>query len=137
MVARAHCHYPALSLGVGQRQQLVERAPLLEGSGELQVLELEVELAAGEARQRPARQERRERHRAFDARRRSADGLERNHWREMLKVYYCPPHGNRAWKSIVALHGSSRAAIRPMRSSGCWSRASPSTRSICSTRAGG
>jgi len=79
MIAGAHGNHTAPALGVGQGRELVERAALLERSGELQVLELEVELAAGDARQRLARQERGALNRAFDARRRGADGLQRDH----------------------------------------------------------
>ncbi len=52
VVARGHCdHAAAARLGV-QPQQTVQGAALLEGGGELQVLELEVELTARQRRQR-------------------------------------------------------------------------------------
>ncbi|MNV71724.1 hypothetical protein D3C71_1647610 [compost metagenome] len=51
MVACAHGDHAARSLLAGQLHQLVAGAPLLEGRGELQVLELEVHLGADDVRQ--------------------------------------------------------------------------------------
>ena len=79
VIAGAHRDHAALALRLGERGKLVQRAALLEGRRELQVLELEVQLAAGEARERVAGEERRALDRAFDARRRGADGLDRKH----------------------------------------------------------
>jgi hypothetical protein len=42
------------SFGRRQRQQAIERAALLEGRGELQVLEFEPQVAAADLAQRPA-----------------------------------------------------------------------------------
>ena len=66
----------ALSLLVGQRQQLVQRAALLERGGELQILEFEKDLAARELRQRRRMAHRRALDRAGDALRRGADVVE-------------------------------------------------------------
>ncbi len=52
-------------LGV-EAQELVERTALLVGGGELQVLELQPDLRAGQVRQRPAVEARRADHRAAD-----------------------------------------------------------------------
>jgi len=54
VVARAHRDHPAAALGRVERKELVQRAALLEGGGELLVLELEEHLGAGELRQRAA-----------------------------------------------------------------------------------
>ena len=48
VVAGAHGDHAALALVSRERQQLVQRAALLERGGELQVLELEAHLGAGE-----------------------------------------------------------------------------------------
>jgi hypothetical protein len=50
MVAGAHRDDAAVAFGLGERKQLVQRAALLERGSELQVLELEVDLGADEAR---------------------------------------------------------------------------------------
>ena len=73
VVAGAHRDDAAAALRVGQREQLVQRAALLEGGGELQVLELEEDLGAGEARQRAAVDQRRVLDRALQAARGGAD----------------------------------------------------------------
>jgi hypothetical protein len=78
VVAGAHGDDAAPALGLGQREQLVERAALLERGGELQVLELEPQLAAGERRQGAAAQARRALHRAGDARGGCPDIAQRN-----------------------------------------------------------
>ena len=67
VVARAHRDHAAAALLLAQRQQLVERAALLERAGELQVLELEPDLGTGEVRQRAAVKDRRSLDRARDA----------------------------------------------------------------------
>src|SRR5690606_18341395 len=59
VVAGAHGDDAAPPLVGGEREELVERAALLEGGGELQVLELEEDLRAREARERAAVDERR------------------------------------------------------------------------------
>src|SRR5207237_8657305 len=68
---------PPLSLR--ERKELVQRPAFLEGGGELQVLELEVEFAAGEPGERLAGQARGPLDRPRDAARRGADGLQRAH----------------------------------------------------------
>jgi hypothetical protein len=52
MVARAHGDHAARALPGAQLGQLVAGAAFLEGGGELQVLELEEDLRAGQLRQR-------------------------------------------------------------------------------------
>ena len=54
MIAGRHRDHAALPFVRRQRQQPVERAALLEGRGELQVLEFEPEIAAADLAQRPA-----------------------------------------------------------------------------------
>src|SRR5437762_5599499 len=54
MIAGRHRDHAALSFVRRQRQQAIERAALLEGRGELQVLEFEPEIAAADLAQRPA-----------------------------------------------------------------------------------
>ena len=54
MIAGRHRDHAAPALVGRQRQQSVERAALLEGRGELQVLEFEPEFAAADLAQRPA-----------------------------------------------------------------------------------
>ena len=54
MVAGRHRDHAAPAFVRRQRQQPVERAALLEGRGELQVLEFQPELAAADLAQRPA-----------------------------------------------------------------------------------
>ena len=54
MIAGRHRDHAALAFVRRQRQQPIERAALLEGRGELQVLEFEPELAAADLAQRPA-----------------------------------------------------------------------------------
>jgi len=52
VAGRRRDHAPGALLG-GQLQQLVQRAALLVGGGELQVLELDPDLGAGDLRQGP------------------------------------------------------------------------------------
>ena len=54
MIAGRHRDHAAQTFVRRQRQQPVERAALLEGRGELQVLEFEPEVAAADLAQRPA-----------------------------------------------------------------------------------
>ncbi len=51
VVAGRHGHHAAGALVCVERQQLVERATLLEGGGELQVLELDDDVGAEDLRQ--------------------------------------------------------------------------------------
>jgi hypothetical protein len=73
VVAGAHGDHAALALRRREREQLVQRPALLERGGELQVLELEEDLGAGELRERAALDEGRMRDCAVDALRRGAD----------------------------------------------------------------
>src|SRR5438093_625597 len=81
--ARATVAMPAMSapppLRVRKRKELVQRPAFLEGGGEMQVLELEMEFAAGGPGGRLAGQARGALHRPRDAARRGADGLQRDH----------------------------------------------------------
>jgi hypothetical protein len=130
VVARAHGDDAALSFRVGQPQQLVQRAALLEGRRELQVLELEVELAAGQAREGAGAQERRPLDGALDARGGGADGVERDHARNTIGLLLLAE-----WNlKRVSPAPSKPAPIPPTLNSACWSRRSATTRSTCSTR---
>jgi hypothetical protein len=71
VVAGAHGDHAAAPLVGGKRQQLVQRAALLEGGGELQVL-----LGGGKARNGAALDARCVLDRAGDALRRRADVIE-------------------------------------------------------------
>ena len=53
VVTGRHRHHTRGALGGAQRQQLVERAALLEAGGELEVLELQPDLGTGDLRQHP------------------------------------------------------------------------------------
>ena len=70
MVAGRGGDHSARALLVGQLEQFVERAALLVGGGELEVLELQPDLGADDLGQRPADQHRRADDRAVDALRR-------------------------------------------------------------------
>src|SRR5262245_7333230 len=78
MVARAHRDDAAAALGGVEREQLVQRASLLERGSELEVLELQPDIDARHARQRAAVVERGACDRSGDARGRGADVLERD-----------------------------------------------------------
>ena len=52
MVARTHGDHAACALGIAEHEQLVQRATLLEGCSELQVLELEIDLRPRDLRER-------------------------------------------------------------------------------------
>ena len=68
MVARRHGDDAAGPLGLGQAEQLVQRPALLEGGGELQILELQPDLAAGDGRERARLPHRRAHHLSGDRR---------------------------------------------------------------------
>ena len=77
MIAGRHGGDAALALVFAQRQQLVERAALLEGGGVLQVLEFEMDVGAGDARERVGMAGRRALDRALDGARGGADIVDR------------------------------------------------------------
>ena len=66
VVAGRHRDDAALALALGQQRQAVGRAALLEGAGDLQIVELQHHLGAGGARNRVAGQRGRAQHAAGD-----------------------------------------------------------------------
>ena len=77
MIAGGRRNDPAAPLLLGQLEQFVERAALLVGGGELEVLELEPDFRADDLRQGAADQHRRADDRALDPRRGGANIVDR------------------------------------------------------------
>ncbi len=73
MVAGRHRDDPGAALGLGEAQELVQRAALLEGAGRVQRLELEKNLAPGHLGQCRGADRRGVRHCARDRRLGAAD----------------------------------------------------------------
>ncbi len=81
VVARAHGNHAALPFLGRQLRQLVAGAAFLEGGGELQVLEFEENLRAGDVGQGAGRHERRAQQLALQTRGSGLDVVELNHGR--------------------------------------------------------